>query len=82
QVIGVYLVFASLIIPAIAVRAIDQPLASLLALLVGMGGYSAGLYLSALFDLPSGACIVWTLALSALVFAPFTRRFQASRALC
>ena len=35
---------------------------------VGLVGYLLGLYLSASLDLPSGAAIVATLALSAIVF--------------
>ena len=34
---------------------------------IGVLGYAAGLVLSALFDLPSGAMIVWTLAGCALL---------------
>ncbi|HCN87736.1 MAG TPA: zinc/manganese transporter permease, partial [Oxalobacteraceae bacterium] len=37
-----------------------------LAYLVGIGGYGIGLVLSTLFDLPSGALIVWCLALLAM----------------
>jgi zinc/manganese transport system permease protein len=36
---------------------------------VGVAGYALGLALSAVFDLPSGAVIVWTLAATALLFA-------------
>ena len=36
---------------------------------LGALGYALGLALSALFDLPSGAVIVWTLAACALVGA-------------
>lgn len=68
QLVGVYLVFASLIIPALATRAL--PLRSGLALGLGLGtaGYTLGILLSALFDLPTGAMIVWTLAGVATVF--------------
>jgi len=36
---------------------------------VGIGGYVTGLVASALFDLPSGAVIVWTLAVVAILTA-------------
>ena len=69
QLVGVYLVFASLIIPALATRAHRGPRRHALAYGVGAAGYTIGLGLSALLDLPSGAVIVWTLAACALVFA-------------
>lgn len=68
QLVGVYLVFASLIIPALAVRAFKQR-ALFWAMLVGSAGYATGLAISALLDLPSGATIVWALALCGLLVA-------------
>ena len=63
QVVGVYLVFASLIIPALATRAAAASRRRLgWAYGIGAAGYALGLALSALLDLPSGAVIVWTLA--------------------
>ena len=67
QLVGVYLVFASLIIPALATAAIKEKYAMLIAGLIGVGGYGLGLVLSALLDLPSGAVIVWCIAVSALI---------------
>ena len=69
QLVGIYLVFASLIIPALATRAHRGPRRLALAYGVGAAGYVLGLGLSALVDLPSGAVIVWTLAACALAFA-------------
>lgn len=66
QVVGVYLVFASLILPALAVRQRESS-GLLIAYLIGAVGYAAGLSASAYWDLPSGAAIVWALALSALL---------------
>jgi zinc/manganese transport system permease protein len=66
QLVGVYLVFASLIIPGLAVRNYADRKRLLLAYAVGVGGYAAGLLISMLFDLPSGALIVWCLALLAI----------------
>jgi zinc/manganese transport system permease protein len=69
QLVGVYLVFASLIIPALAVRRLPRRgLAS--AYVLGILGYALGLLVSALFDLPTGPVVVWTLAGCALVLAP------------
>lgn len=64
QLVGVYLVFASLILPALATIKISKSnQAYILAMIVGVLSYGFGLVLSALFDLPSGAVIVWVLAL-------------------
>ncbi|MCU7958704.1 MAG: metal ABC transporter permease [gamma proteobacterium symbiont of Bathyaustriella thionipta] len=67
QLIGVYLVFASLIIPALSVRELNRNKGLALGWLVGVLGYAAGLTASALWDLPSGPLIVWTLAASGLL---------------
>jgi len=67
QLIGVYLVFTSLIVPALAVVKYQTKPALLVAGIIGITGYLAGLIISALFDLPSGAVIVWCLAFSALI---------------
>jgi zinc/manganese transport system permease protein len=67
QLVGVYLVFASLIVPSLAVRHYREGLRLPVAYLVGILGYGAGLVLSVIFDLPSGALIVWCLALIAMV---------------
>lgn len=68
ELVGVYLVFSTLILPALAVNKLSCSKALGWAYLVGLCGYLAGLLLSAMFDLPSGAMIVATLALSAMVF--------------
>lgn len=62
QLVGVYLVFASLIVPAIATRAMPARSGLAWAYGVGAAGYALGILLSALFDLPTGAMVVWTLA--------------------
>ncbi|TFV95481.1 metal ABC transporter permease [Oxalobacteraceae bacterium OM1] len=62
QLVGVYLVFASLIVPALAVRNHAPSRRLALAYGVGIAGYLAGLVLSTIYDLPSGALIVWCLA--------------------
>ena len=70
QLVGVYLVFASLIIPALATRKIEQRALRLgCAYGVGILGYLAGLILSTRMDLPAGAVIVWCLAAVAILFA-------------
>lgn len=62
QLVGVYLVFSSLIMPAIAVRNWPQNHRLAGGYVIGVLAYGGGLMLSALFDLPSGAVIVWCLA--------------------
>jgi zinc/manganese transport system permease protein len=62
QLVGVYLVFASLIVPALATAGMNGRRKLVAAYAIGAAGYVTGLVLSALLDLPSGAMIVWTLA--------------------
>jgi zinc/manganese transport system permease protein len=81
QLVGVYLVFASLIIPALATRAYrGRRRRHSVAYGLGGLGYALGLALSAVLDLPSGAVIVWMLAVCALVFATTTRAPNLSNA--
>jgi len=68
QLVGVYLVFTSLIIPALVMRKLEGKRQLAYALVLGAFAYALGLIASALFDLPSGAVIVWSLAVSG-VFA-------------
>jgi zinc/manganese transport system permease protein len=70
QLVGVYLVFASLIIPALATRG-QGGLPTAYA--VGLAGYLLGLLTSALSDLPTGPVVVWTMAIVAVVYAGFAR---------
>lgn len=67
QLVGVYLVFASLIVPSLAVRHYPDRRKLPFAYLVGIGGYGVGLVLSVVLDLPSGALIVWCLAALAIL---------------
>lgn len=68
QLVGVYLVFASLIVPALASHGMGR--GRLYAGYgVGVAGYACGLLLAALLDLPAGAASVWMLAASGFVFA-------------
>lgn len=67
QLVGVYLVFASLIMPALATRTMNLRWGLTLAFGLGVLGYAAGLVLSTVFDLPSGALIVWCLAVLAIM---------------
>jgi len=68
QLVGVYLVFSSLIIPALATRRMRGSRRMVVAYGLGAVGYALGLALSAIVDMPSGAVIVCTLAGCALAF--------------
>ncbi len=78
QIVGVYLVFASLILPALAVRRLDGRGGLVLGYAVGAMGYGLGLLLSLWFDLPSGALIVCTLAGGTLLLLPLLQRKTAT----
>lgn len=66
QAIGVYLVFASLIFPALAAMRLTGNRARTVALGSGISGYMAGLAASVTLDLPSGPAIVVALAVTAI----------------
>jgi zinc/manganese transport system permease protein len=74
QLVGVYLVFTSLIVPALAVRSVRPGLRLPLAYAIGALGYLLGLAVSARLDLPSGAVVVLAMALLAPVAAAFAAR--------
>ncbi len=70
QVVGIYLVFASLIVPAlVSGTATDsgerRGRGKAIGLAIGVAGYALGLMASGLFDLPSGAAIVLALVMVA-----------------
>lgn len=67
QLVGVYLVFSSLIVPALGTVRWRGRQRLLAGFALGVVGYATGLALSALFDLPSGPTIVCALAASALL---------------
>ncbi len=66
QLVGVYLVFASLIIPALATRRVHGKQRLLAGYTLGAAAYVTGIGFSALFDLPTGAVTVWTMAVLAV----------------
>jgi len=73
QLVGVYLVFASLILPALAVRRLSRH-GHLWGYGIAATGYTLGLVLAALLDLPAGAVIVYTLAVTALMAGWWSNR--------
>jgi len=62
QLVGVYLVFATLIVPPLATRRMRRG-GLVAAWSLGVAGYAAGLAISTALDLPTGPAIVWALAL-------------------
>jgi zinc/manganese transport system permease protein len=79
QLVGVYLVFASLMVPALATRSLAR-YALAAGYAIGFVGYLAGLLLSAVYDLPTGAIIVWTLTLAGLAAVPLLARWRGGAA--
>ena len=70
QMVGVYLVFATLIIPALAtVQIRSVPARYKAAFFLAALAYALGLIGSAQLDLPSGPLIVWALAVCGLFLA-------------
>jgi zinc/manganese transport system permease protein len=67
QLVGVYLVFASLIIPALATRRMQGLPRLFTGYLLGAASFVAGIVLSAVLDLPTGAVTVWTMAIISVV---------------
>jgi zinc/manganese transport system permease protein len=73
QLVGLYLVFASLVVPALATYYASRR-RLVKAYAVGLLGYALGLLLSLWLDLPSGAMIVWAMVLVAVFAAGLERR--------
>jgi len=73
QLVGLYLVFTSLVVPGLATYYASRR-RHLKAYAVSLLGYLFGLMLSLWLDLPSGAMIVWTMALVALLAAGLERK--------
>lgn len=77
QLVGVYLVFATLILPAIATSGLQGEGRGLaLGYAIGGGAYALGLWLSVPLDLPAGPLIVCVLAGLALLTAGGRRLWE------
>ena len=81
QLVGIYLVFASLIVPALAAKRFAPSLRLGVGYGVGLIGYVAGLVASSVFDLPTGAVIVVALlavfVVAAIISLGIPRRWRA-----
>lgn len=67
QIVGIYLVFASLIIPALATVGMKRGNRLIAGYAIGALAYLIGILASFWLDMPTGAVIVWSLAAVALV---------------
>jgi zinc/manganese transport system permease protein len=78
QLVGIYLVFSSLIIPALAMRQVKKyPEEKAYAL--GVVAYGLGVIASQMYDLPTGPVIVWMLAISAVITVLFLPMIDSPR---
>jgi zinc/manganese transport system permease protein len=73
QLVGIYLVFASLIVPALVARMTRASFPLIAGYGLGIAGYAVGLVASSLFDLPTGAVIVCALVAALAVAALLSR---------
>lgn len=71
QIVGIYLVFASLIIPGLVTLGIKKGNRLVAGYLVGAASYLVGIVASFWMDLPTGAVIVWSLAAVGLIAGLF-----------
>lgn len=78
QLVGVYLVFSSLIMPALAVRHAPPRWQLPVAWGLGAAAYLLGLALSAVLDLPSGAVVVVAMAACAVGVAALVPSAKAA----
>ena len=67
QVVGVYLVFASLILPALATRRLSGAKRLWAGYAIGALSYLIGILASAVLDFPTGAIVVWAMAVVAVL---------------
>lgn len=78
QLVGVFLVFSTLIMPTLICTKLTGNKKYGVAYCVGLISYLLGLIMSANYDLPSGASIVWCLALLAALAALFIKTGRKS----
>lgn len=78
QIVGVYLVFASLILPALATRRLKGRSRLVAGYLIGAVSYITGIIVSAVVDMPTGAVTVWAMALFATLAGFGIARFAGT----
>jgi zinc/manganese transport system permease protein len=80
QLVGVYLVFATLILPAIAASGLGPRQGLALGYALAGGAYALGLWLSVPLDLPAGpliVCVLAVLCIATLIARPGAGRSAA-----
>ena len=77
QLVGLYLVFTTLVVPALATF-YSRRYRFLKAYGVGVLGYAAGLIISVVSDLPSGAMIVCAMVVAGALMAAVTAGRRSS----
>ncbi len=68
QLVGLYLVFATLIVPPLATRTHARAAGLRIAWAIGASGTRSGSCVSTAIDLPSGPVIVWVLVMLGLAW--------------
>ncbi|HEX6793006.1 MAG TPA: metal ABC transporter permease [Casimicrobiaceae bacterium] len=79
QLVGLYLVFATLIVPPLATRRIERGRLAR-AWAIAIAGYVSGIALSAMFDIPTGPLIVWTLVVLGVAHFALSARSASAAA--
>ncbi len=79
QLVGVYLVFTTLIVPAVATYRHTRGRQLGLGYALGVASYALGLVLSLVTDLPSSAVIVWVMAVLAVLLHLTARSANGTR---
>lgn len=77
QLVGLYLVFTTLIVPALASRRVTRYRLAV-GYALSTAGYAFGLVVSTFWDLPAGPAIVWVMAALAIVVFALSGRSHAA----
>jgi len=80
QLVGIFLVFASLILPALAATGLTLRQGLTIGYVTGLAGYVLGLFGSAMSDVPTGAAIVCALAVTTAATGIMRFVFRSQRA--
>jgi zinc/manganese transport system permease protein len=80
QLVGIFLVFASLILPALGATGAARPWRLAAGYAIGLAGYALGLVSSALWDVPTGAAVVCALAIVVVLVGLIRIAFRATQA--
>jgi zinc/manganese transport system permease protein len=80
QLVGVYLVFTTLIVPAVAVYRYARQRQLAIGLALALVSYAVGLALSAVTDLPSSPVVVWVMVIFGVVVHLLTPSTPAEKA--